>query len=184
VTPAASCPALLQQVIDTGTQTVIGPGGLEPIEGTVELGGPVLLGRGSFDIRDWGRVDFEATREGSTVTGRMAIGRGRGSGWPMNVALECTRTTEDGLIMIGGRITSGPSELATPWAEGSLAAIVLKRGSPVKAAIWVGSIVNWPATQTTDCVAYLDAWLNWSRTSSPSEHWLRDDIKGTVEFGP
>jgi hypothetical protein len=38
VTPAASCPALLQQVIDTGTQTVIGPGGLEPIEGTVEFG--------------------------------------------------------------------------------------------------------------------------------------------------
>ena len=38
VTPAASCPALLQQVIDTGTQTVIGPNGLEPIEGTVELG--------------------------------------------------------------------------------------------------------------------------------------------------
>ena len=39
VMPAASCPALLQQVMDTGTQTVIGPNGLEPIEnGTVELG--------------------------------------------------------------------------------------------------------------------------------------------------
>jgi len=38
VLPAASCPALLRQVIDTGTQTVIGPNGLEPIEGTVELG--------------------------------------------------------------------------------------------------------------------------------------------------
>jgi len=38
VTPATSCPALLQQVIDTGTLTVIGPDGLEPIEGTVEFG--------------------------------------------------------------------------------------------------------------------------------------------------
>jgi hypothetical protein len=38
VRPAASCPALLEQVIDTGTQTVIGPNGLGPIEGTVELG--------------------------------------------------------------------------------------------------------------------------------------------------
>ena len=36
VRPAASCPALLQQVIDTETQTVIS--WLEPIEGTVELG--------------------------------------------------------------------------------------------------------------------------------------------------
>lgn len=38
VTPAASCPALLEQVIDTGSQTVIGPDGLLPIEGTVEFG--------------------------------------------------------------------------------------------------------------------------------------------------
>lgn len=38
VLPAASCPALLEQVIDTGTQTVIGPNGLEPIDGTVEVG--------------------------------------------------------------------------------------------------------------------------------------------------
>ena len=39
VMPAASCPALLQQVMDTGTQTVVGPNGLLPIEdGTVELG--------------------------------------------------------------------------------------------------------------------------------------------------
>jgi hypothetical protein len=38
VRPAASCPELLEQVIETGTQTVVGPNGLEPIEGTVELG--------------------------------------------------------------------------------------------------------------------------------------------------
>ena len=38
VTPAASCPALLQQVMDTGSQTVVGLNGLQPIEGTVEFG--------------------------------------------------------------------------------------------------------------------------------------------------
>lgn len=38
VRPATSCPALLEQVIETGTQMVVGPDGLEPIEGTVELG--------------------------------------------------------------------------------------------------------------------------------------------------
>jgi hypothetical protein len=38
ITPAASCHALLEQVIDTGSQTVIRPGGLEAIEGTVEFG--------------------------------------------------------------------------------------------------------------------------------------------------
>lgn len=38
VTPAASCPALLQQVIDTGTQTVINENGLQMIVGAVEFG--------------------------------------------------------------------------------------------------------------------------------------------------
>jgi anti-sigma factor RsiW len=39
VLPATSCPALLEQVIQTGTQTVVGPNGLEPINsGSVEFG--------------------------------------------------------------------------------------------------------------------------------------------------
>ena len=141
---------------------------------------PVLLARGTFVIRDWGRVEFEATREGSTVTGRMAIGEGRGSGWPITVDLECTRMTEDGLIMIGGHVTDGPSNLSA--LDGSLAAIALKRGSPVEAQIEVGS--GWPAEPTGNCVAYLDAWLTSSRRDSPGGEWLRDDIQGTVEFGP
>lgn len=91
--------------------------------------------------------------------------------------------TEDGLIMIGG-YTDGAGGRFAGTPDGTLAAIVLKRGSPIKAQIWEGSLLNAPGTQTTDCLAYLDAWLTWSRTSLPGDEWLRDDIDGTVEFGP
>ena len=145
---------------------------------------PALLARGNFVIRDWDRVEFEATREGSSVTGRMTVGLKEGTSDFFRVDLQCARTTEDGLLMIGGYADGAGGRFAG-LPEGTPAAIVLKRGSPVKAQIWQGSIVNWPATQTTDCVAYLDAWLDFSRTSLPGDDfWLRDDIRGTVEFGP
>ena len=126
---------------------------------------PALLARGNFVIRDWDRVVFEATREGSSVTGRMTVGRKKRTSDFFRVDLQCARTTEDGLIMIGG-YTDGAGGRFAGQPEGTLAAIALKRGSPVEAQIWAGSIVNWPATQTTDCVAYLDASLTWIRTFS------------------
>jgi hypothetical protein len=143
---------------------------------------PALLARGNFDIRDWDTVEFEATREGSNVTGRMTVGVKEGTSDFLRVDLQCTRTTEDGLLMIGG-YTDGAGGRFTGLPEGTLAAIALKRGSPVEAQIWVGS-TDWPATQTTDCVAYLYARLTSSRTDFPGGEWLRDDIEGTVEFGP
>lgn len=137
---------------------------------------PALLARGTFVIRDWGPVEFEATREGSSVTGRMEIGMGRGSEWPITVDLQCTRTTEDGLIMIGGYTDGGLHP------DGTFAAIALRR-APVKAAIWAYGSPPW--TPTTDCLANLDGWLTEERTNHPTDEiWLRDDIEGTVEFGP
>ena len=144
---------------------------------------PVLLARGSFVIRDWNKVDFEATRQGSSVTGRMTVGQKGGTSDFLRVDLRCARTTEDGLIMIGGYTDGGGGRFAGV-RDGTLAAIVLKRGSPVKAQIWFGSLLNAPGTQTRDCLAYLDASLTQSRTSLPGDDWLRDDIGGTIEFGP
>ena len=149
---------------------------------------PTLLARGNFFIRDWDRVEFEATRAGTSVTGRLKVGldaaRRLGPEHAsdlLSVDLQCARTTEDGVLVIGGYTDeSGGRFAGTP--DGTLAAIVVKRGSPVKAQIWMGSLVNVPTTQTTDCLAYLDGWLTWS-TRIPGDDWLRDDIEGTVEFG-
>lgn len=151
---------------------------------------PELVARGSFFIRDWDRVEFEATRDGSSVTGRMTVGldaaRRLGEEHAsdfLSVDLRCVRTTEDGLIMIGGYTDAAGGRFAG-MPDGTLAAIVLKRGSPVKAQIWAGSLVNVSGTQPTNCLEYLDASLTGSRTRLPGDVWLRDDIAGTVEFGP
>ncbi len=139
---------------------------------------PVLLARGDFVIRDWGRVEFEAIREGSSVTGRMEIGRGRGSWWPITVDFQCTWTTQDGLITIGGYTTGTNSLESSPSRVGAFAAIALKRESPVKAQIWTGSV---PGAPIADCVAGLEGLVAYIH---PDEVWLRDDVLGSVEFGP
>ena len=75
--------------------------------------------------------------------------------------------------MIGGH-TVGAGGRFAGMPVGTFAAIALGR-APVEAAVWAGSGA-W--TPTTDCLANLDAWWNERRMN------LRDDIEGTVEFGP
>jgi len=137
---------------------IVGPGATASPSPT-----PSLLARGSYDARDWGPVEFEATRDGSSVTGRMTIGRRDETGY-LVVDLQCARTREDGLIAIGGYITNGAGERYTLWPEGTLAGIVLPGGARAQlsnslAAIWVGAVRNVAATETTDCLEYLDAQL-------------------------
>jgi hypothetical protein len=146
---------------------------------------PVLLARGSFAHKDWGPVEFEATREGSNVTGRMTIGLEDGipadpeDGF-LVVDFQCARTTEDGLVAIGGYSTDGAGLLFRVHSEGDLFALVLRRGSPIAGQLWAGPLENMPSTQTTDCLEYLDAWLPVARLNVPMLHGLG----GTVELGP
>ena len=158
---------------------IVGPGATPPPS-------PSLIARGSIDERDWGPVEFEATRDGASVTGRMTIGTVEE---PLSdptlgflvVDLQCARTTEDGLIMIGGYITDGAGGRFTTWHAGTLAGLVLKRGSPVLVKVWVGA-QSIPATETTDCAAYLDASLAWDRATFPDLGWA--GAGGAVELGP
>lgn len=156
---------------------------------------PSLIARGDFVIRDWGRVRFEALQErGAAATGNMIVRDGHPQSDPpgFEVEFQCSREAEedrerqqgaDGppLVLIGGVLVTRASDA---WPAGTLAAIALRRESTVAAQLWVGSLLDHPATQTRDCQAYLDAWLAYSRTSLPDGQWLRDDIEGTVEFGP
>lgn len=149
---------------------------------------PPLLAKGTFVQKDWGPVEFEANRAGSSVTGHLTVGADAVTppdpeqGY-LTVEFECARTTEDGLTMIGGRVTGGAGVRFAGWPEGTLAAVVLKPGSPVRTAVWVGTLVNFPRAAATDCMAYLDAWLKWHRALPPNVDWLRDDSKAAVEFG-
>ena len=107
-------------------------------EGTVSespSSSPALLARGNFATNVREVVELEATREGSSVTGRMTVSaQGQNEPYAFTVDLQCDGTTEDGLIMIGGVTTDSTGQEAPP--EGTWAGIVLERGSPVGASTW------------------------------------------------
>ena len=78
-------------------------------------------------------------------------------GATFTVDLQCTMTTADGVILIGGYTidTTGGGSMLSP--EGTLASIVLMRGSPVHATIW--SERGGHVSQAPNCRAYLDGVL-------------------------
>jgi len=142
---------------------------------------PALLARGDFVTSVDEVVELEATGEGSSVTGRLTVSAVSEDDYVFTVDLQCARTTEDGLIMIGGVTTDSTTGYVSP--EGTFAAIVLKRGSPVEATIW--SQRGGPTSEAASCLAYLDEQLmeEPSRHPDPPSDWL-DPIEGTVELGP
>ena len=143
---------------------------------------PVLIARGSFREHDWGPVQFEASRVGSSVTGRLTVAAKDDWG-PITVDLQCVRETEDGIVMIGGYITVGNQI----WAAGGPALIAIQRGSPPRGNVIGGSPPGpggEPGTQISDCPANLDAWLQWNRANL-GDAWIPNRVLGgAIEFGP
>jgi hypothetical protein len=138
---------------------------------------PAPIAVGSF-ISHGGQIEIEATGEGSNVTGSMTytdvggedVGR-------FAVDLACARTTDSGLIVIGGPVTAA-TNVDDSAPEGSNVAIVLQRGSPVKAVFWL----EHPDPHEASCPAFL--------ASIPDEGDPEftpnalEPIEGTIELRP
>ncbi len=175
---------------------VVAIGGYQLLPGRSGSGGanataapsPALLARGNF-MTDLYAVELEAIAQGPSVTGRMTVS------WDESledassvdgsfiVDLQCTRTTEDGMIMIGGVTTevAGSGSVIAP--VGSRAAVVLKPGSPVQATIWAqrgGHVIAFAPS----CPASLDEQLLWERGTHRDGESFLEPIEGTVELGP
>jgi hypothetical protein len=139
-----------------------------------------LLARGTFMTNVREVVELEATREGSSVTGRMTVSaQGQNEPYAFTVDLQCAGTTEDGLIMIGGVTTDATGQEAPQ--EGTWAGIVLERGSPVGASTWRQGVES----NASSCLAFLDEQDMRERSTHPGldGDWT-DPIEGTVELGP
>lgn len=136
---------------------------------------PALLARGSFKapwLAAGADVEIDATGSASSVTGSMVVTVGSGG---FTVDLECTRTTEAGLLWIGGDVTESANMSDAP--KGTRTAIVFHRGTPVK-AIFVFQM-NDP--RSASCLAFFDAMT--AAEGGISEANL-EPIEGTVELGP
>jgi hypothetical protein len=133
---------------------------------------PALLARGTFTARvgDGFTVNLNATGAASSVTGSMTVSETTKGGY--TVDLECTRTI-DGLLWIGGDVTESTNSNAP---TGTRAAIVFKRGSPVKAIfVWQ---MNDP--RSASCQAFFDDMIATAGKISEAD---LGPIEGTVEFG-
>ena len=110
---------------------------------------PGTLASGSFaaDLGSWGQaLDIEATGEGSDVSGTMDVSSAERT-W--SVDLQCSRTADDGLLVIGGEVTESTHEIAP---EGVYAAILLAPGTPVRTLLWIED----GSSSADSCPAFLE----------------------------
>jgi hypothetical protein len=125
---------------------------------------PTTLASGSFTA-PFGAIDIEATGSGADVSGDM---RWSQEGNEFSLDLQCSRTTNDGVLLIGGEVM----DVTHPeMAEGDRVSLALKPGTPVQAVLWAEE------TPADSCEAFLEG--------VPDR--IANDLQpvvGDVELGP
>ena len=130
-----------------GTSASSEPGSEPPASGT--------LASGSFtaDLADWGQAfDIEAAGTGDDVSGALEVSNGDEG---FSVDLQCARTRDDGVLLIGGAVTESTSEISS---EAQYAAIVLAPGTPVGTILYFDVIPgDDPPSPADNCGSYLES---------------------------
>ena len=114
---------------------------------------PTPLAVGSFSSHG-GQIELHATGDGANVTGTLTYADEGGAdlgGFVVDLA--CTRTTDRGLILVGGPISDSTKGYVESAPVGSNIVLILQRGSPVKAEIWV----EYPDPHQPNCPALLES---------------------------
>ena len=153
---------------------VSGPGG-QTSASAVPSASPAALASGSF-ISHGAQIELYASGAGSNVTGSMtATDVGGDVIGSFTVDLACTRVTNSGLILIGGLVTDSTNyDDFAP--KGGRVAIVLQRGSPVKAFIHA----EYPDPPGANCQAFLEGVPD---VGDPGfEPSALEPIEGTIEL--
>ena len=170
---AAAAAVLLVAVV--GYQVLPGNGGIGGQPTIAPSPSPTLLARGTFKLLG-AEVELSATGGGDSVAGTMSVTHPDGD---FTVDLKCTRTTEDGVILIGGDITDS----ASPYArKGAREVIVIKRGSPVHAGFDSEGRDGGDVTPAASCPALLQQVMDTGTQTVIGPDGLQP-IEGTLELG-
>lgn len=137
---------------------------------------PSLIARGTFELLG-AEVRLDATGSGDSVTGTMTVTHKDGD---FSVDLKCTRTTEDGVILIAGDITDSTSPYAR---KGAREVLVLKPGSPVYGGFDSEGRAGGDVMPAASCPALLDQVIDTGTQTVIGPDGL-EPIEGTVAFGP
>lgn len=132
---------------------------------------PAPLAVGNFTSHG-ASIQLDASGDGAAVTGTMTVSDDGGS---ISVDLGCARTTDGGLVMIGGPVTDSTNALAP---KDSRLAIVLQRGSPVKALFWFQH--DDPAA--ANCSAFLESIPDVGESGLDTS--TLEPIAGTLQLRP
>ena len=171
---AAAAAVLLVAVV--GYQVLPGNAGVGGQPTVAPSPSPTLLARGTFKLLG-AEVELSATGGGDSVTGTMSVTHPDGD---FTVDLKCTRTTEDGVILIAGDITDSASPHAR---KGAREVIVIKRGSPVYASVDSEGRDGGDVRPAASCPALLQQVMDTGTQTVIGPDGL-GPIEGTVELGP
>jgi hypothetical protein len=133
---------------------------------------PAPLAIGTFESHG-GDIELDASGDASNVTGTMRytdVGGAALGGFLVD--LKCTRSTDGGLIMIGGPIIESTNGYDESTPEGTNIAVILQRGSPVRAVFWI----EHPDPHEPDCATFL--------ASLSDQQSGLEPIVGTIELRP
>jgi len=144
----------------------------------------VTLASGSFSapLGEFGEAfSIEAVRTGDDVSGTMEISNPAGGEGAYSVDVQCARTIDDGVLLIGGEVTESTYEEFIE--DGAYVVLMLAPGTPVRMLWGVDVLVTDEVpTPAESCSAYVDTLLG----DSEIVQGIRDNgrpIEGELELG-
>ena len=142
------------------------------------------LASGSFSapLGEFGEAfNIEAVRTGEDVSGTMEISNPAGGEGAYSVDVQCARTTDDGVLLIGGEVTE--STYQEFIEDGAYVVVMLAPGTPVR-MLWGADVLvtdEVPAPAES-CSAYVDTLLGDSEIVQGIRAQGRP-VQGELELG-
>jgi hypothetical protein len=122
----------------------------------------VTLASGSFTapLGEFGEAfDIEAVRKGDDVSGTMEISNPAGAEGAYSVDVQCARTIDDGVLLIGGEVTESTYEEFI--ADGAYVVLTFAPGTPVR-MLWAADVLvtDEAPAPAESCSAYVESLLS------------------------
>jgi hypothetical protein len=163
-----------------------GPGATPTPEPTATLQpSSETLASGSFTVPlgEFGQaVDIEAVRTGDDVSGTIEISDPAGAEGAYSVDVQCARTTDKGLILIGGQVTE--STYTQFIEDGAYVVIAFAPGTPVR-MLWAADVLatdEVPAPAES-CSTYVETVLGEPQSIFDDVAVHGRPIEGNLELG-
>jgi hypothetical protein len=155
----------------------------EPSASPTPVARTLAAGTFTAPLGEFGEAfDIEATRTGDDVSGTMEISNPVGGDGAYSVDVQCARTTDDGVVMIGGEVTESTYEEFI--ADGAYVVIALSPGTPVR-MLWAADVLatdEVPAPADS-CAAYIETLLGDPESIFDAVDVNGRPIEGDLELG-